>query len=196
MRKSRPLAYFITFSTYGTWLHGTARAEGSVDRKHNVYGESFLPADPARERAAEERMAYPAYLMSSRARDVVRNAIVHICRERGWYLSALHVRTNHVHVVVSADRDPERIMSDLKARASRDLNHLQIDAHPKRWTRHGSTRYLFDEASVTAAVAYTLDEQGDRMAAFDPRALAARADEAGPITSCADPAMINEDAPA
>jgi hypothetical protein len=28
-----PLAYFITFTTYGTWLHGTAKGNGSVDRE-------------------------------------------------------------------------------------------------------------------------------------------------------------------
>jgi hypothetical protein len=36
-----PLAYLITFRSYGTWLHGK---EGSVDRFHNVYGQPKLPA--------------------------------------------------------------------------------------------------------------------------------------------------------
>ena len=30
-----PLAYFISFRTYGTWLHGDERF--SVDRKQNKY---------------------------------------------------------------------------------------------------------------------------------------------------------------
>ena len=59
-------------------------------------------------------------------------------------------------------------MSDLKARASRELNRTGTDANDKRWTRHGSTRHLFDDASVAAAVAYTLDEQGSPMAVYDP----------------------------
>jgi hypothetical protein len=41
--------------------------------------------------------------------------------ERGWQLLAAHVRTNHVHVVVQAERDPGRLMCEIKARASRDL---------------------------------------------------------------------------
>ena len=36
-----PLAYLITFRSYGTWLHGDER--GSVDRFHNVYGTPRLP---------------------------------------------------------------------------------------------------------------------------------------------------------
>jgi REP element-mobilizing transposase RayT len=179
-----PLAYFLTFSTYGNWLHGAAKEEGSVDRKHNAYGEPFLPPDPARERAAACRMAHPPYILSATARVVARDAIVKLCSERGWFLSALHVRTNHVHAVVSAEREPERLMSDLKARASRELSRLRIDAHGRRWTRHGSTRYLFDEASVAAAVAYTLDEQGERMAVYDPREMHTPGARE-PLTACA-----------
>ena len=51
------LAYFITFSTYGTWLHGTAKEEGSVDRRHNVYGTPFVSADELHEARAESRMS-------------------------------------------------------------------------------------------------------------------------------------------
>ena len=163
------LAYFITFSTYGTWLHGTDKAQGSVDRQHNVYGTPFVAPDRARENQAAVRMTDPPYTLPESARGIVCEAIVGICRDNGWRLHALHVRTNHVHVVVSAEREPGRLMSDLKARASRELNRLGTDNSVKRWTRHGSTRHLFDEASVAAAVAYTLDEQGPPMATYDPR---------------------------
>jgi hypothetical protein len=32
------LAYFLTFTTYGTWLPGSAKGKGSVDHEHNVHG--------------------------------------------------------------------------------------------------------------------------------------------------------------
>lgn len=163
------LAYFITFSTYGTWLHGTAKGSGSVDRRHNVYGTPFIPPDEGREERAARRMTGPPYVLGETARTIVRDAIVALCREKNWTLLALHVRTNHVHVVLSAEREPGRLMSDLKARASRELNRSGTDANEKRWTRHGSTRHLFDDTAVAAAVAYTLDEQGSPMALYDPR---------------------------
>jgi REP element-mobilizing transposase RayT len=163
------LAYFITFSTYGTWLHGTSKGNGSVDRHHNAYGTPFLAPDDKLEKYAARRMADPPYTLSETARTVVRDAIVGLCAEKDWTLLALHVRTNHVHSVICAERDPRRLMSDLKSRASRDLNRAGTDSSAKRWTRHGSTRHLFDEASVAAAVAYTLDEQGSPMAVHDPR---------------------------
>ena len=31
-----PIAYFISFRTYGTWLHGDER--GSIDLHNNIYG--------------------------------------------------------------------------------------------------------------------------------------------------------------
>ena len=164
-----PLAHFITFSTYGTWLHGADKGEGSVDRDHNVYGSEFIPADKDREEYAGHRMTELPYVLHETARRVVCDAIVAICNEKGWKLEAVHVRTNHVHTVVSADRDPERTMNDFKARASRELNKLGVDSQIKRWTRHGSTRHLYTELSVAEAIVYVLDEQGPKMAVYDPR---------------------------
>ena len=164
------LAYFLTFTTYGTWLPGSGKGLGSVDRAHNAYGSPFVAPDPAREQRAADRMTDPPYMLDEPTRTIVRDAIVALCVERNWTLLALHVRANHVHAVISADREPGRLMSDLKARASRDLNRAGVDNRSKRWTRHGSTRHLFNQASVAAAVTYTLDEQGPPLAVYDPRA--------------------------
>lgn len=159
------LAYFITFTTYGTWLPGSAKGLGSVDEEHNVYGTPFVAPDAAREQAARDAMEQPPYEMSAAEREIVCKALVGLASERGWRLWAVHVRSNHVHVVVSAEREPGRIMSDLKSRASRELNSAGFDdAERRRWTRHGSTRHLFREDEVEAKIHYTLNEQGDRMA--------------------------------
>ncbi len=159
------IAYFITFTTYGTWLPGSAKGKGSVDAEHNEYGTPFVKPDARIEQAAREAMVQEPYVVSAAERDIVCKAIVDLARERRWLLWAVHVRTNHVHVVVSAERDPGRIMSDMKARASRDLTVAGFDnAERRRWTRHGSTRHLFHDEDVEAKIRYTLDEQGERMA--------------------------------
>jgi REP element-mobilizing transposase RayT len=164
------MAYFITFSTYGTWLHGTEKGKGSVDREHNDFGDEFVEPDPGRESEASQSMTQPVYVLDEPRRVVVRDAIMRVCLEKGWRLLAVHVRSNHVHVVVISDRDPGRLMSDLKAAASRKLNKVGFEnAERKRWTRHGSTLYLFDEAAVADKVDYTLNRQGRPMAVFDGR---------------------------
>lgn len=166
------LAYFITFTTYGTWLPGSAKGMGSVDAGHKQYGTPFVEPNPEREQQARDAMTQPAYTMSDPERDVVCQALVELSAERGWTLLAAHVRSNHVHLVVQVDGDPGRVMSDLKARASRDLNQAGFDSSDrKRWTRHGSAKHLFHEHEVEAKIRYTLDEQGPRMAwhAREPR---------------------------
>lgn len=164
------LAYFITFTSYGTWLHGTEKGFGSVDDRHNAYGSPFIAPDPARVAAERRAMAQPPYLLDEARRTVVCDAIVELAREKGWRLWAVHVRSNHVHVVISAERDPDRLLSELKARASRNLTRSGFeDVDRRRWTRHGSTKHLFDESVLEAKIHYTLDQQGERMAWFDGR---------------------------
>ena len=56
-------------------------------------------------------------------------------------------------------------MSDFKAYASRALNRLDGDGPArKRWARHGSTRWLWNDQEVGEATRYVVDEQGEPMA--------------------------------
>lgn len=110
------------------------------------------------------------YLLDAHRRDVVRDAIVAIASEKGWQLWAAHVRSNHVHVVIAAEREPGRLMADLKARASAALTKAGFESSERRrWTRHGSTRHIFTEDSLAERIVYTLDCQGERMAHYDGR---------------------------
>jgi REP element-mobilizing transposase RayT len=163
-----PLAYFITFTTYGTWLHG--RDPGSVDRAHNIPGTPYLPPDLNAERQTQSKMRQESYFLDEDRRRVVLRTIREVARHRNWTLWAVHVRTNHVHVIVTADCKPEKVMSDLKAWISRRLREsFNEPADRDRWTQHGSTRYLNDEASFHEAVHYVLDEQGEPMERYDHR---------------------------
>jgi REP element-mobilizing transposase RayT len=171
MTMREPLAYFITFSTYGTWLHG--RSPGSVDRQHNQPGTPWLPPSPNREAVRHAQMRQAEYLLDEQRRAVVLRTILEVARHRGWKVWALHVRSSHVHGVVSAAAKPEKVMADFKAWASRRLREqLGEEADRDRWTQHGSTRYLWDEPAVAEKIAYTLDGQGEPMARFDGRTAA------------------------
>jgi REP element-mobilizing transposase RayT len=161
-----PLAYFITYHTYGTWLPGDEN--GSVDHAHNVFGTPMLPPDPGREAQTHTRMDQPAYTLDAARRALVLQAIQEVCVYRGWSLFAVHVRTNHVHVVVYANQAPERVMTDFKAYASRKLSAGGFDVpERKRWTRHGSTRYLWHANHIEAAIRYVVHEQGEAMAVYE-----------------------------
>ena len=161
------LAYFLTFTTYGTWLHGTEKGLGSVDRHSNMYGHDYVAPDAQRAAQSHEMMSQPMFVMSEPERRIVCDAIVSLAYEKQWNLLAVHVRTNHVHAVIRAHRDPGRILSEFKARASKELTLAGFDdVTRKRWTRHGSTIHLFDETAVQIKIRYTLHQQGSPMARF------------------------------
>lgn len=161
-----PLAYFITFSCYGAWLHGEEKL--SVDRDHNIFGTEFLSSNKAREISEKKRMTETPYLLDQIQREIVLNTIKEVCRYRGWVLLAAHVRTNHVHLIVHAMQPPENIMNTIKSYSSRRLNESKLDGdRASRWTRHGSTRYLWREEEVEATIQYVVYEQGSPMAVFE-----------------------------
>ena len=160
-----PLAYLITFTCYGTRLRGDE--SGSVDRKHNPPGTPLIPPRPSWIRADATKMKEQPYQLTWPRRAVVLQAMQEVCAHRGWTLLAAHVRSNHVHFVVIADERPERVLNDVKAYASRALSRSGLEnGSLKRWTHHGSTRYLWKPEQVAAAIEYVVWGQGEPMAVW------------------------------
>ena len=112
-------------------------------------------------------MLQEPYVLDQASRTLVLAAIRRHCGLRGWNLLAAHVRSNHVHIVVGGEAQPERIMNEFKSYASRELNRCE-DGGPdrKRWARHGSTRWLWTDEEVRKALRYVIEEQGEPMALF------------------------------
>jgi REP element-mobilizing transposase RayT len=154
-----PFGYLITFRSYGTWLHGRA---GSVDRFHKIYGTPKLPADRARWRYNRRALMQRPVRLGSRQRKLIENAIRETCNIRAWCLWAINVRTNHVHVVVTAHCRPARVMSAFKANATRKLreaNAWRSERSP--WAEGGSKRYIWTEEQLANAIAYIKEDQGE-----------------------------------
>lgn len=152
-----PLAYLITFRTYGTWLPGDVR--GTVDDTHNEIDTPMLPPIPGRQREASRRMVAPPMNLDSAQRECVNQAIHGVCEYRGWKLWELSARSNHVHVVVSANSLPEPMMNSWKSWATRRLKEAGLLNSEHVWARHESTRYLWDQASLDGAIRYVRDMQ-------------------------------------
>jgi REP element-mobilizing transposase RayT len=154
---SEPMAFFITFRCYGTWLQGDERGWARD-------GDS--PSVPARQGhhglsgSNRSAMAAAPFVMQSPQRQCVERAVREHCTVRGWPLLAINVRTNHVHVVVSANVAPERATQGLKAWSTRALRASElVGRDTPLWSRHGSTRYLWNEAAVEAACTYLVEGQ-------------------------------------
>lgn len=150
-----PLAYFLTWTTYGTWLPGDER--GWVRRPGN-----FESPIAGLRRHARQQQTETELTLAPDQRLIVERTIAEHCGIRGWHLWTVRARTNHVHVVVTAkDIPPDFVMEQFKAWSTRRLKeHGKDDAvRRKWWTERGSRRVLNDEASLEQAIIYVRDFQ-------------------------------------
>lgn len=149
-----PTAYFITFVTYGSRLHGDAR--GTIDREHKSPGAPQAPANARREAANRAIMAESEFLLEPRQRELVREAITTLAEHRDWKIEAMHVGGSHVHLVILAEsHTPEIVASQCKAWATRRLRESgTIGERQRIWAKMASTRYLNTDSSHAAAVDY------------------------------------------
>ena len=148
-----PIGYFLTWATYGTWLPGDSR--GWVEHRAGLQ-----LSDPVRELESAARMSETACRLSDQQRSAVEKQIADTCSFRGWYLAAANCRTNHVHVVVSAPgTHPKKVRTDLKAWATRCLKKQFNSKRASWWAERGSVRWLWDEASLNAAIRYVIEGQ-------------------------------------
>jgi REP element-mobilizing transposase RayT len=161
-----PIAYLITFRTYGTWLAGDAR--GSIDKYHNHFGHPRAVISGSREAVQAERLKGDPLLLNAASRKIVTEAVNEVCKFRGWPLIALHVRTNHVHVVAAAVDRSEKMLNDVKSYSTRRLRaagEWKFEHSP--WVDKGSRRYLWTEVHVDVAKNYVLNGQGGPLPEFD-----------------------------
>ncbi len=161
-----PLAYFITFRTHGTWLHGDQRL--SVDRhRRNIYGTDKIGLDPVFSVKMDRNMNTEPILLNGPQRAVVDTAIRNVCLHRDYRLKAVHIRTNHAHIVASGECSPGSMMNAFKTNATRELRETGLmPADTRVWSRGGSTRFLWKPQNVERAVEYTLYGQGDDLPDF------------------------------
>lgn len=148
-----PIAYFLTWPTYGTWLPGSAR--GWVE-----YKRGWKLPEPKVRRFCSERMKESACLLDMQQQNIVESQIVETCRYRQWELHALNCRSNHVHVVVSSSAaSPKKIRADIKSWCTRRLKQSSTTQRTKWWAERGSTRWIWNEESLATVIEYVTQAQ-------------------------------------
>jgi REP element-mobilizing transposase RayT len=162
------IAYFSTWTTYGTWLPGDER--GWFER-----GNGLQPADLMRRLESALRMTEHALTLDRDQRRLVEATIAKHCAIRHWTLHAVNCRSNHVHTVVTAaNRDIEIPREQFKAWCTRKLKELEmqrrklagrasdgvIAVREHWWTERGWDIYIDDEAYLLEITNYVLHEQG------------------------------------
>lgn len=92
-----PLALFLTWTTCGAWLPGDER--GWVKKPGR-----FREPDAKRERTARQRNIEPELTLDAEQRDIVEKTVANHCRFRRRQLHVVNCRTQHVHLVVTAQK--------------------------------------------------------------------------------------------
>ncbi len=156
-----PIAYLLTFRTYGTWLHGDERTSIRRTRTSKTERKRIYPNIPLEEKMSDEMDQEP-FVLDLKQRKVVEAAIKEVCNYRKYKLFAANVRSNHAHSVIGARIKPERIVDSLKAYSTRRLREQGlIDEVTTVWSRGRSRRYLWKPRHLDAAIDYVLYCQSD-----------------------------------
>ena len=157
-----PLAYMLTWTTYGTWLPGDERGWNRRG-KPEIQPPSALFVEMAR-----SRMKEPAFHLLPAHRRIVEETIRNHCEIRGWRLHAINVRTNHVHAVLTAPGyHPATAREQLKSWCTRKLKHAGVRRN-RCWTEGGSCRWINQEDDLETAITYVVEAQ-DRKGAEEGR---------------------------
>ena len=147
------IAYFSTWTTYGTWLPGDERGWFAA-------GKGIQPADRMRRLTAALSMTESAITLDTPQRRLVEEVITKHCAIRGWSLHAVNCRSNHVHVVVSAnDRAIEVPREQFKSWSTRKLKESAGAACRQWWSERGWDLYLDDERALHDAILYVTEGQ-------------------------------------
>ena len=157
---SEPIAYFITWTCYGTWLPGD-------DRGWTVWHGGKQPPQPLLADWCREQMVEEPVLLDAQQREIVNQVIRDHCKKRNWHLHAVNCRSNHCHVVVTAPNyDGETVRNQLKGWAKRKLKKRQKDQaigeitlREHWWTKGGSVRVIYELDPLDSAIEYTLEAQ-------------------------------------
>ncbi|WP_442507641.1 transposase [Novipirellula sp. SH528] len=148
-----PIAFFITWPTYGTWLPGNQR--GWIEYRHGWQ----LP-NRNLEQMCETRMTEKQCLLTFSQRQIVSAQVAETCEFRRWTLHAVDCRSNHAHIVISAaNTEPKKIRKDIKAWCTRRLKENSLSTRENWWAERGSIRYVLNYESLATVVEYVTEAQ-------------------------------------
>ena len=157
MNSDDPIAFFITWTVYGTYLQGDERGW----RRRRKGGQT---PQPRLAQWRRERLNYDILLLSLAHRAVVEEECHRHCDHRGWRLWTVNPRSNHVHAVVTAAGYSGKIVRDqLKANCTRGLREQWTEFCDRPvWSTGGDWECINSEDELETVCLYVSEVQ-DRM---------------------------------
>ena len=162
MSKQPPIrsnhAYFITFRTYGTWLHGDPRRSYS-----HRYKRIFEPNESLNN-LRKGNLVNPIVTFSEQERAVLFDAIVEIGLSGKYnvFIDAVNVRSNHIHILVTprSDITMAQLVNIIKNRLSAVVKTFpRFQNYQKIWTSRFSGKIVYSAETWRGLANYTLLRQ-------------------------------------
>jgi REP element-mobilizing transposase RayT len=149
-----PLAFFITWTVYGTFLQGD-------ERGWRKWGKGDQEPQPRLADWRRERLKYSIELLSEQERAWVNQEIHRLCAFREWKCWTVNTRSNHAHLVVTASGyDGAKVRDQCKANATRVLRqHTAKFVERPIWSEGGDWRCIGTQDDLEMAIAYVKDAQ-------------------------------------
>jgi len=143
MNASEPLAFFITWTIYGTHLQGDEQGWRKWGKGHQVPRPELVEW-------RQERLKHPIIVLNREQRDVVEQESRRLCEYRGWRIWAFNARSTHCHIVVTARKRSGKIARDqIKANCTRMLREQWSIFHDRPvWTVAGDWQKITDEVDL------------------------------------------------
>ena len=184
------LAYHTIFSTYGFWLPNDPRGSwsdfvrrwelvrfGKATKVDTTRSVADVPHDRALRHAAKNALQYPPVILTGPQALAVGGGFARAARESDYVIYACSILPEHVHMVVARhDRQIERIVGHLKARATQKLREDGLhpleafagnrSSPPSPWGRLGWHVFLDDIEGIARAIGYV---EGNPMREGKPR---------------------------
>jgi REP element-mobilizing transposase RayT len=148
-----PLAYHITWGTYGTRLHGDRR--GTVRREASQFDSPIIGRiDKFRNREIE-LLRFAPRLLDRQRRSFVESAIPEVCRRGKWKLIDCAAAPDHIHCLLRAQADGQEVRKWLKRWIGQALSsRWPLQPGQTWWAEGGSVKWIFDERYLESAKQY------------------------------------------
>jgi Transposase IS200 like len=97
-----------------------------VEELHEFLDTPKIPPNPRLKKSDTNQLKHQPLILGPRERKIVEQAVREVCDYRDYILRAINVRTNHVHAVLTAAREPEPILDAFKSYSTRALRKEKL----------------------------------------------------------------------
>ncbi len=156
----RPLAYHITFGTYGTRLHGDPR--GTVDKTHNKPGDPIVGQNDDWFQIESSSLNDQPVMLDHADRIRIECAIEDVCDKGNWHLHIAACQSNHVHVLLTSIDDgilTRRLLKRWLTELLEDTAEMNLKNPVRWWAKEGSVKWVWDQRYLENVYWYIAEQR-------------------------------------